>query len=254
MFFIRRALIPVLAGGIIGSALLGGAGCDRVRQRNDPDRSTTTGKTAISPGGSGAQREKGLKILSTGFTQDPAGIISAGILIENPERDRTATSVRVTIELIDDKGAPVESSTEEVPIIPQSSKMGVGSILPVKKGVRIAEVRASIAKASFTRTGIDKIKARDLKISEEAEIGTVVTGTAVSPYPTEQIDVKVFALIFDSTGRIKGGTSSAIPLLPAKGDENFEVVFATTIPDAKKAIVYFSPEDINRVLPTDSRY
>lgn len=189
--------------------------------------------------------QQNLEVAEYGFSTfevsyDDSVRASYGAIITNPNDDHwAASSVNITITLMDDDGSVVHSADDTIAFILPGQHVAIADT--TFEDVREATEMRIQARArnweevegpfgSFTPSDVN-LRANDMD-------GWTVTGQVASDFVEDFEDVYVVAVFRDSNENVIGGEWGFIDFIPAGGDTSFELSGMDSIQDVAAAEVY----------------
>ncbi len=172
-------------------------------------------------------KPKKLIVKATGFTQDPeSGQVSVGSIIQNPNKDKMATGVTVSVTAFDLNDRIVGTASEDIDVILRNSEGVSGlsfSVTPENATVARIEVKAKESRFETQRRDVPFFSPENIAVSQDEFGNTHVTGQIRNPFDSDFESLTVEAIFFDASGNIVGGDHSIVDKLEANDTATFEV-------------------------------
>jgi hypothetical protein len=203
---------------------------------NDAQDSTTT--TTTGP----REPVDGLEVVDSGFSSypgfdGPAG--SYGLILEN-KGDRPATNFTVRVVVYDTNDAVVGSYLHDVAEVNPGARLGLGAEVsdPLPNGIGRLDVRTEEGGGDPVPQGTFTVA--DVSTSSD-EFGVYTTFVVSSSYDVEFERSHAYAVYRDAAGKIIGGATGLIDLIPPRGRAMGEVTAFAVVPNVARADVYVDP-------------
>jgi hypothetical protein len=200
--------------------------------------STSDDTTATTAGGGGVGIE-GIVVADSGFStyagfDGQAG--SYGVILENTTSE-PITNFTVEVVVYDTTDAVVANEPHTVAVVAPGARLGLGAEITdaVPNGVGRLDVRVEEGAGGSVPDGAFTIS--DVSTTSD-EFGIYTTFVVSSTYDMELELPYAYAIYRDAAGRIIGGASSVIDLVPPGGRANGEVASFTVVPNVAEAEVY----------------
>lgn len=187
-----------------------------------------------------------LEIVESGFSSYPAyddsRRASWAVVLENPNQaPHLATSIDVTVTLLDDAGSIVGSQSDSVAVILPGQRAAVVGSTYEDVG-EIADIRVQARARSWEEQEgpYGAFDTSDVSVRQDRFRGWTVTGSVSSTFTDDFEDVYGTAVLRDSAGVIVGGGFTFIDFVPAGGDTSFEISVLDDLSGVATAEVYVS--------------
>jgi hypothetical protein len=255
---VNRALVIVAAGLLLTAVAIGVV----VARFGDDDGGAEPSPTTDAPpgvsepdGGTTATREsngtsttaptvpvQGLAVVDSGFSvyqgfDGPAG--SYGLILEN-RGDRPIDHLAVQVVVYDRNDTVVGSYDHAVAVVNPGARLGLGAEIsdPLPNGIGRLDIRTGGREGEPVPGGAFTVA--DVSTSSD-EFGVYTTFVVSSSYAVELKLTPAYAVYRDAAGRIVGGASGLVDLIPPRGQANGEVTAFAVVPNVAKADVYVDP-------------
>jgi hypothetical protein len=185
---------------------------------------------------------QGLAVVDSGFStyegfDGPAG--SYGLILEN-RSDRPINHLAVRVDVYDETDARVGSYDHAVAVVNPGARLGVGAEIsdPLPRGIGRLDIRTEGRVGEPVPGGAFTVA--DVSTSSD-EFGVYTTFVVSSSYAVEFELTPAYAVYRDAAGRIVGGASGVVDLIPPRGRANGEVTAFAVVPNVARAEVYVDP-------------
>jgi hypothetical protein len=200
-----------------------------------PDATTTTTTGPREP-------VAGLEVVDSGFSSyagfdGPAG--SYGLILEN-KGDQPATNFAVRVVVYDTNDAVVGSYLHDVVVVNPGARLGLGAEVsdPLPNGIGRLDVRTEEGRGDPVPQGTFTVA--NVSTSSD-EFGVYTTFVVSSSYDVEFERSRAYAVYRDAAGKIIGGATGLIDLIPPRGRAMGEVTAFAVVPNVARADVYVDP-------------
>lgn len=169
-------------------------------------------------------RPVALRVVDQGFGQT-AGRMSYAFVVNNPNPDLLAQSVRYQVAVYDPAGVVIATDNDIIMAIGPGQELGVAKDLSIAGELAVARIEILLRPGQFVRSP----PLQTLSVTNGAIIGSgqpSVTGIVSNTFNRDLIEVKVIGIIYDDTGIIGGG-SSVLPFVPAQGQAAVSIPVVT---------------------------
>jgi len=219
-------------------------GTDAPPAVSEPDGGTTAtgGSNGTTTTTARTVPVEGLAVVDSGFStyegfDGPAG--SYGLILEN-RSDRPVNHLAVQVVVYDRNDTVVGSYDHAVAVVSPGARLGLGAEIsdPLPNGIGRLDIRTEgrggepVPRGAFT--------VADVSTSSD-EFGVYTTFVVSSSYAVEFELTPAYAVYRDAAGRIVGGASGLIDLIPPRGRANGEVTAFAVVPNVVRAEVYVDP-------------
>jgi hypothetical protein len=256
---VRRAPVIVAAGLLLIAVAIGVI----VARFGDDDRdaeptTTTDAPPAVSEpdGRTTATREsngttsstgrtvpvQGLAVVDSGFStyqgfDGPAG--SYGLILENGS-GRPINRLVVQVVVYDNNDTVVGSYDHPVAVVNPGARLGLGAEIsdPLPNGIGRLDIRTEGREGEPVPDGAFTVA--EVSTSSD-EFGVYTTFVVSSSYAVEFELTPAYAVYRDAAGRIVGGASGLVDLIPPRGRANGEVTAFAVVPNVARTEVYVDP-------------
>jgi hypothetical protein len=256
---VNRALVIGAAGLLLTAVAIGVFVARFGNDDGDAEPSPTTdAPPAVSEpdGGTTATREsngtttttartvpvQGLAVVDSGFStyegfDGPAG--SYGLILEN-RTDRPISHLAVQVVVYDRNDVVVGSYDHAVAVVNPGARLGLGAEIsdPLPNGIGRLDIRTEGREGEPVPGGAFTVA--DVSTSSD-EFGVYTTFVVSSSYAVELRLTPAYAVYRDAAGRIVGGASGLVDLIPPRGRANGEVTAFAVVPNVTRADVYVDP-------------
>jgi hypothetical protein len=185
---------------------------------------------------------QGLAVVDSGFStyegfDGPAG--SYGLILEN-RSDRPINHLAVRVDVYDETDARVGSYDHAVAVVNPGARLGLGAEIsdPLPRGIGRLDIRTEGRVGEPVPGGAFTVA--DVSTSSD-EFGVYTTFVVSSSYAVEFELTPAYAVYRDAAGRIVGGASGVVDLIPPRGRANGEVTAFAVVPNVARAEVYVDP-------------
>lgn len=194
-----------------------------------PRRRALTGLAAASaamilPGTSSisAQTENwsGAQLSEPGFVQVRSSVY-VGMTISNPNTGVAISDIEIESTAYDAGGTVLRTSSEFVEWLAPGETLSVADLLLLSDGQQVGYLSCRVTKQSYRSS--QPIIVENPRFVEDRFLSSA-TGLVRNPYPRSLSDVRVYAVFYDSSGRILGGNSSSVSNVPAFGTAAARVI------------------------------
>jgi hypothetical protein len=206
-----------------------------------------SGSGGSGGGSGGGESSAGLEVIDSGFSNYPSPYddtnhVSYGYVIENTT-DEPATSVEVTIALLDTDGTVVSSDTEYINYLAPGAKIGQGDE-PLEEVPEVAEIQVQAAIPSYASepTATGELTPANVTTTDDGDRYTT-TFEVTSTYEVQLDSPSAYVVYYDSSGKIVGGSYGFLSIVQPGGTTSAEVTSYELIPnvDPSKTEVYVDP-------------
>ena len=257
---LNRAPVIVAAGLLLTAAAIGvivarfgdddgdaaspSPGTDAPPAVSEQDRGTTatSGSNGTTTTTAGTEPIEGLAVVDSGFStyegfDGPAG--SYGLILEN-RSDRPINYLAVQVVVYDTNDTVVGSYDHTVAVVSPGARLGLGAEIsdPLPNGIGRIDIRTEGREGEPVPSGTFSVA--DVSTSSD-EFGVYTTFVVSSSYAVEFERTRAYAVYRDAAGRIVGGASGLIDLIPPGGRANGEVTAFAVVPNVARAEVYVDP-------------
>ena len=208
----------------------------------DGGTTSTGGSNGTTSTTTGAEPVEGLAVVDSGFStyegfDGPAG--SYGLILEN-RSDRPINYLAVQVVVYDTNDTVVGSYDHTVAVVSPGARLGLGAEIsdPLPNGIGRLDIRTAGREGEPASSGTFTVA--DVSTSSD-EFGVYTTFVVSSSYPVEFELTPAYAVYRDAAGRIVGGASGLIDLIPPQGRANGEVTAFAVVPNVARAEVYVDP-------------
>ena len=227
-----------------GDAAEPSPGTDAPPAVSEPDSGTTAagesnGTTSTT---AGTEPIEGLAVADSGFStyegfDGPAG--SYGLILENTS-DRPINHLAVQVVVYDTNDTVVGSYDHTVAAMSPGARLGLGAEISdsLPNGIGRLDIRTGAREGGPVPNGTFTVA--DVSTSSD-EFGVYTTFVVSSTYAVEFELTPAYAVYRDAAGRIVGGASGLIDLIPPRGRANGEVTAFAVVPNVARAEVYVDP-------------
>jgi hypothetical protein len=185
---------------------------------------------------------QGLAVVESGFStyqgfDGPAG--SYGLILEN-SGDRPINHLAVQVVVYDRNDTVVGSYDHAVAAVNPGARLGLGAEIsdPLPNGIGRLDIRTEGREGEPVPGGAFTVA--DVSTSSD-EFGVYTTFVVSSSYAVELKLTPAYAVYRDAGGRIVGGASGVVDLIPPRGRANGEVTAFAVVPNVARADVYVDP-------------
>lgn len=185
---------------------------------------------------------QGLAVVDSGFStyegfDGPAG--SYGLILENGS-DRPIYHLAVQVVVYDKNDTVVGSYDHTVAVVNPGARLGLGAEIgdPLPNGIGRLDIRTEGREGQPVPGGAFTVA--DVSTSSD-EFGVYTTFVVSSSYSVEFELTPAYAVYRDAAGRIVGGASGRVDLIPPRGRANGEVTAFAVVPNVARAEVYVGP-------------
>jgi hypothetical protein len=211
---------------------------------SEPDGRTTAARESNGTTSSTGRTVpvQGLAVVDSGFStyegvDGPAG--SYGLILENGS-DRPINHLAVQVVVYDKNDAVVGSYDHAVAVVNPGARLGLGAEIgePLPNGIGRLDIRTEGREGEPVPGGAFTVA--DVSTSSD-EFGVYTTFVVSSSYAVEFELTPAYAVYRDAAGRIVGGASGLVDLIPPRGRANGEVTAFAVVPNVARAEVYVDP-------------
>jgi hypothetical protein len=211
---------------------------------SEPDGRTTAARESNGTTSSTGRTVpvQGLAVVDSGFStyegvDGPAG--SYGLILENGS-DRPINHLAVQVFVYDKNDAVVGSYDHAVAVVNPGARLGLGAEIgePLPNGIGRLDIRTEGREGEPVPGGAFTVA--DVSTSSD-EFGVYTTFVVSSSYAVEFELTPAYAVYRDAAGRIVGGASGLVDLIPPRGRANGEVTAFAVVPNVARAEVYVDP-------------
>ena len=183
-------------------------------------------------------------VVAQGFTADTElDSASYAVVIENHNSTSVPRFVNVTITFLDAEGTVLTTETQNVNgMLPESETAVAGDAAQAGSATEM-EVQISLlnglptrARASLSETG--GYEYERVETAGEGLGGTTTTGTVLSSFESEQINVPIHVVYYDVAGAIVGGAATLVDQVLPGEEVAFEASTSVTLPDIAETRVF----------------
>jgi hypothetical protein len=185
---------------------------------------------------------QGLAVVDSGFStyegfDGPAG--SYGLILEN-RSDRPINHLAVRVVVHDENDTVVGSYDHAVAVVNPGARLGLGAEIsdPLPRGIGRLDIRTEGRVGEPVPGGA--LTVADVSTSSD-EFGVYTTFVVSSSYAVEFELTPAYAVYRNAAGRIVGGASGVVDLIPPRGRANGEVTAFAVVPNVARAEVYVDP-------------
>jgi hypothetical protein len=185
---------------------------------------------------------EGLAVVDSGFStyegfDGPAG--SYGVILEN-RSDQPINYLAVQVVVYDTNDTVVGSYDHDVAVVSPGARLGLGAEIsdPLPNGIGRLDIRTEGREGETVPSGTFTVA--DVSTSSD-EFGVYTTFVVSSSYAVEFELMPAYAVYRDAAGRIVGGASGLIDLIPPRGRANGEVTAFAVVPNVARTEVYVDP-------------
>jgi hypothetical protein len=211
---------------------------------SEPDRGTTATRESNGTTSSTGQTVpvQGLAVVDSGFStyegfDGPAG--SYGLILENGS-GRPINHLVVQVVVYDKNDTVVGSYDHAVAVVNPGARLGLGAEIsdPLPNGIGRLDIRTRGREGEPVPDGTFTVA--DVSTSSD-EFGVYTTFVVSSSYTVEFELTPAYAVYRDAAGRIVGGASGLVDLIPPRGRANGEVTAFAVVPNVARTEVYVDP-------------
>jgi hypothetical protein len=211
---------------------------------SERDDGTTATRESSGTTGSTARTVpvQGLAVVDSGFStyegfDGAAG--SYGLILEN-RSDRPINHLAVQVVVYDRNDTAVGTYEHAVATVNPGGRLGLGAEIsdPLPNGIGRLDIRTEgregepVPGGTFTVAHVS---------TSSDEFGVYTTFVVSSSYAVEFELTPAYAVYRDVAGRIVGGASGLVDLIPPRGRANGEVTAFAVVPNVARAEVYVDP-------------
>jgi hypothetical protein len=188
-----------------------------------------------------------VQVVRSGFTQlppEPDGDVdvSYAVVLRNPRNDQVALNVRAILTFTGANGAVVETKDEEVDALLPGQTAAVADTTGAR-GARRMRVQILVGGFAPAQGLTGRLSASGVRTSVVAgELTTTATVRSTLGQPLSGADV--VAVYYDRSGRIIGGQSDIVDVVPAGGTVPVRLDSSTILRGIAKTEVHASPKDL----------
>jgi hypothetical protein len=211
---------------------------------SEPDRGTTATRESNGTTSSTGQTVpvQGLAVVDSGFStyegfDGPAG--SYGLILENGS-GRPINHLVVQVVVYDRNDTVVGSYDHAVGVVNPGARLGLGAEVsdPLPNGIGRLDIQTTGREGEPVPDGTFTVA--DVSTSSD-EFGVYTTFVVSSSYAVEFELTPAYAVYRDAAGRIVGGASGLVDLIPPRGRANGEVTAFAVVPNVARTEVYVDP-------------
>lgn len=212
---------------------------------SEPDGGTTNtdGSNGTTSTTAGTEEPiEGLAVVDSGFStyegfDGPAG--SYGLILEN-RSDQPINHLAVQVVVYDTNDTVVGTYDHAVAVLSPGARFGLGAEIsdPLPNGIGRLDIRTEGREGEPIPSGAFTVA--DVSTSSD-EFGVYTTFVVSSSYAVEFELTPAYAVYRDAAGRIVGGASGLIDLIPPRGRANGEVTAFAVVPNVARGEVYVDP-------------
>jgi hypothetical protein len=265
----RRPGIGVLVGVAAAIVALAAVAALALPSLTGGKRATTaatgatgaTGATAATPTTAGAPTQTTIasattqagavagtvQVVRSGFTQlppEPDGDahVSYAVVLRNPRNDQVALNLRAIMTFTAGNGAVVETKDEELDALLPGQTAAVADTTGARgvKRMRVQLFVGGFAPAQGLTGNLSASGARTSLVAGEL----VTTATVRSTLGRPLSGADVVAVYYDRSGRIIGGQSDSVDVVPAGGAVPARLDTSHVLPGIARTEVHASPKDL----------
>lgn len=171
---------------------------------------------------------KKLEVVKSGYSKNKGGTLASyGAIIRNPNKDKIAENIDVTITLFGDQNQVIASSSmDKIPYLEPEKEIGIGNeigISPEGANISKIEVQARPSKWSKKTKDMAGFQFENVNFIKGDDYGSNVTGIIKSTFSKDLKDIQVSTIYFDQNENIIGGNSTYVDFVPANGQTSFQV-------------------------------
>jgi hypothetical protein len=188
-----------------------------------------------------------VQVVRSGFTQlppQPDGDVdvSYAVVLRNPRSDQVALNVQAILTFTGANGAVVETKDENLDALLPGQTAAVADTTGAR-GVRRMRVQTFVGGFAPAQGLTGKLSASGVRTSVVAsELTTTATVRSTLGRPLSGADV--VAVYYDGSGRIIGGQSDSVDVIPAGGAVPARLDSSTILRGIARTEVYASPKDL----------
>jgi hypothetical protein len=246
----------VVLGAVAALALSSLGGDDQNTNANAPAAVVTTAAapstapsptTAAAPTTQAPQAGGTVQVVRSGFSQlppEPDGDVdvSYAVVLRNPRSDQVAYNVQAIVTFIGANGAIVDSKDEGLDALLPGQTAAVGDTTGVRgaRRMRVQVVVGSFAPAQNLTGNLTASGVRTAVVA--GDLTTTATVRSTLRQPLTGADVT--AVYYNGSGRIIGGQSDSVDVVPAGGAVPVRLDSSSIVRGIAKTEVYASPKDL----------
>jgi hypothetical protein len=242
----------VVLGAVAALALSSLGGDDQPTNAATPAAVATTvaapsPTNAAAPTTQAPQAGGTVQVVRSGFSQlppEPDGDVdvSYAVVLRNPRSDQVAYNVRAIVTFIGANGAIVDSKDEGLDALLPGQTAAVGDSTGVR-GARRMRVQVVVGSFAPAQNLTGKLSASGVRTAVVAgELTTTATVHSTLTQPLTGADVT--AVYYNGSGRIIGGQSDSVDVVPAGGAVPVRLDGSSIVRGIAKTEVYASPKDL----------
>lgn len=211
------------------------------------DPAGDTGDDALEEAGDTAEEEadrQDIEITDSGFSTftayDDSTRASWAAVLTNPNDDLwLATSIDITVTLLDDAGSVLASQSDSLALLlPGQSGAVTGSTLDDVAGLADIRVQARVRNWESQPGPYGSFQTSDVSVREDDFGGWTVTGQVASTFTDDFDDVYAVAVFRNADNDIIGGAFTFIDFVPGDGDTSFQIDAFDDLVDVDSSEVY----------------
>ncbi len=167
-----------------------------------------------------------LLLVEQGFGQSQTEM-SYAFVINNPNPDLLAQTVRYQVAAYDASGVVLATDTDTIAQIGPGQELGVAKALTLAPNLVVDRIDVLLRPGQFVRSPA----LQNLSVSNNAFVvgdPPNATGIITNSFDRDLIDVNVIGIVYDEGGIIGGG-NSIVPFVPAQGQAAVSVPVATSL-------------------------
>lgn len=184
---------------------------------------------------------------STFTAYDDSTRASWAAVLTNPNDDLwLATSIDVTVTMLDDAGSVLASESDSLAVLlPGQSGAVTGSTLDDVDGLADIRVQARVRNWEREDGPFGSFETSDVSVREDQFGGWTATGQVASTFTEDFDDVYATAVFRDSDGAIIGGAFTFIDFVPGNGDTSFQIDALDDIDGVESSEVFVSLSNLS---------
>lgn len=228
---------------------------DRTTETDDEQPGDEADDTSGDTGDDAARQEAGdtaeeeadrqdIEITDSGFSSytayDDSTRASWAAVLTNPNDDLwLATSIDITVTLLDDAGSVLASQSDSLAVLlPGQSGAVTGSTLDDVAGLADIRVQARVRNWESQPGPFGSFQTSDVSVREDDFGGWTVTGQVASTFTDDFDDVYAVAVFRNADNDIIGGAFTFIDFVPGDGDTSFQINAFDDLVDVDSSEVY----------------
>lgn len=147
-----------------------------------------------------------LTVESYGFGQEET-VLGYGFRVKNPDSNQSLANSNFDVVFYDSNDAVIITDAGYIDLVPPGGEFGVGGSLWLDSGVEISRMEVQIQEGALESNGsVDPLTLENTPLYQHDEFGgSRVTALIHNPNNANLFDFKVYAILYDSEGKIIGG-------------------------------------------------